>query len=149
MYSLIRKEDLSSLNKFLQDNVLGHQESERKWFADQILTAFRHRLADFMEADIGECVQFLVRYGFFDSKSFAKPDQVMIREKLFSLLSSMTSDSLRLWSRYSVMKIVANEKTNDRVVKLDSQIKKIRKDALKRMNNLSSAVRIPSRKADV
>ena len=95
-----------------------------------------------MEADIGECIQFLVRHGFFDSKSFAKTEQLIIREKLFSLLALMNSDSLQLWSRYSVMEIVANEKTNVRVVKLDSQIKKIRKSALKRMNNLSSVVRI-------
>ena len=139
---MIPREDLPGLLKFLQANVVSHKESERKWFADQILTAFRHRQEDFMGADIGECIQFLVRYGFFESKSFAKPDQLMIREKLFSLLALMTSDSLQLWSRYSVMEIVANEKTNDRVVKLDSQIKKIRKSALKRMNNLSSAVRI-------
>jgi len=139
---LIPREDLSGLTKFLQGNVVSHKESERKWFADQILTAFRHRQEDVMEADIRECIQFLVRYGFFESKSFPKPDQLMIREKLFSLLSLMTSDSLQLWSRYSVMEIAANEKTIDRVVKLDSHIKKIRKSALKRMNNLSSAVRI-------
>jgi hypothetical protein len=146
---VIPKEDLSGLIKFLQGNVLSRKESERKWFADQILTVFRHRLADFMEVEVGECIQFLVRHGFFESKSLAKPEQLMIREKLFSLLSSMTSDSLQVWSRYSVIEIAANEKTNDRVVKLDSQIKKIRKSALKCMDHLSSAVRIPLRKAHI
>jgi hypothetical protein len=138
---LIPKEHLSRLRTFLQDSLLTHKDSERKWFADQILTVFRHRFEEFQgEGEVGECIQFLVRYGFFESESFPKQDQQMIREKLFSLLSSMTSDSLQSWGRYSVMAIAKSEKTLGRVVRLDSQIKKLRKSALKRMNSLSLMV---------
>ena len=141
IYSLILKEDLSRLRKFLQENILTYKESQRKWFADQLLAAIRHRLADFIEAgEIAECVQFLVRYGFFESESFAKSDQEMLRQKLFSLLSLMTSAFLQFWSRFSVLEIAVNEKTHDRAVKFDSEIKKIRKDGLKTMNALHSMV---------
>ena len=138
---MIPKEQLSRLRIFLQDSALSHQGSERKWFADQILAVFRHRLEDFLgENEVGECIQFLVQSGFFHSESFSKQEQLMLREKLFSLLSLMTSDSLRSWSQFSVIAIARNEKSHDRVVKLDSQIKKLRKTAIKSMNTLSAMV---------
>ena len=72
-----------------------------------------------------------------------KAEQATLREKLFSLLAMVISDTEEVWATRAVGVI---EKLEDnpgvkKVVKLDSEIKKIRKMGLKTMKKLRSQVR--------
>lgn len=72
----------------------------------------------------------------------------MMRDKLFSLVSLMLSDSSEVWASVSVLQIATMEDSLTKVVRLDSEIKKIRKAGLKCMKKLRSKVHISTRRAD-
>jgi hypothetical protein len=90
---------------------------------------------------IESCLRFFAVHGFFESEPLNKADQSMLREKLFSLLSLMISDSSEVWASVAVMQIAKLEDEKlKKVVKLDSAIKKIRKTGLKSMKKLRAMV---------
>lgn len=64
----------------------------------------------------------------------------MLREKLFSLLSVLISDPDEVWASVAVLQIEKLEEDSKKVVKLDSQIKKIRKSGIKLMKKLRALV---------
>lgn len=64
----------------------------------------------------------------------------MLREKLFSALSILIADTSDVWPTIAVLKIESFEDDHKKVVKLDSQIKKIRKEGLKSMKALRKLV---------
>jgi len=69
----------------------------------------------------------------------------MLREKLFSLLSLLISDSKDVWASFVVLYIESLEDQKmKKVIKLDSEIKKIRKQGIKMMKKLRSSVTVPS-----
>jgi hypothetical protein len=74
------------------------------------------------------------------SDILSKSDQLMLREKLFSLLSILITDTRKVWSTYAVLQIEMLEKDHKKIVKLDSEIKKIRKAGIKIMKKLRSMV---------
>jgi len=65
----------------------------------------------------------------------------MLREKLFSFLALRISDPGEVWPSVVVLEIERLEEDKlKKVIKLDSEIKKIRKKAFKRMKKLRSKV---------
>jgi hypothetical protein len=68
----------------------------------------------------------------------------MLREKLFSLLSVLISDHDEVWASVAVLEIEKLENDHKRMVKLDSEIKKIRKSGTKLMKKLRILVIISS-----
>lgn len=72
--------------------------------------------------------------------SLSKSDQSMLRDKLFSLLSMSITDTTEVWSTYAVLRIETLEENHKKTVKLDSEIKKIRKAGIKTMKKLRSMV---------
>jgi hypothetical protein len=116
---------------------------EKKWAADQILILFRHYLVILFnnrQEIIRAIITLFCGDGFFASKSLEAPDQCMLREKLFSLLAILISDTTTVWASEAVLEIERLEEDNRRVVKLDSEIKKIRKEGLKTMKRLRATV---------
>jgi DNA-directed RNA polymerase alpha subunit len=75
-----------------------------------------------------------------------KNDQSMLRDKLFSALSILTNDTSEVWSTVAVLKIEELEDKNKKVVKLDSQIKKIRNLGIKSLKSLRKKVESLKRK---
>ena len=67
----------------------------------------------------------------------------MLREKLFSLLALRFSDTTEVWASVAVLEIERLEEEHKKVMKLDSEIKKIRKTAIKRIKKLRSKVLPP------
>jgi DNA polymerase phi len=123
---------------------------ERKWFADQIVIILRQHLSELQRQKFlfEECLCFFCKYGFFVGGSLSKLDQSMLREKLFSLLSMLIADTTEVWSTYAVLRIETLEEDHKKTVKLDSEIKKIRKAGIKTMKKLQSMV-CPLRKTNL
>jgi DNA polymerase phi len=115
---------------------------EKKWAADQILILLRHHLVILNKKPhiIPLIIEFFCEYGFFLTEALKAPDQFMLREKLFSLLAILISDTKTVWASEAVLEIEKLEENNKRVVKLDSEIKKIRKQGLKTMKRLRATV---------
>ena len=90
---------------------------------------------------IEQCLEFFCQHGFFASDVLSKAEQAMLREKLFSLLSLLISDQTRIWSTFAVLQIEKLEQVDrKKVVKLDREIKKVRKAGLKTVKKLRSKV---------
>lgn len=142
LYPLIPFNHIDTLIDFLMANFLNSGDSKKKWFADQFVVLLRHHLnaRQGHKAVVQRCLQFFCKYGFFASESLKKSDQSMLREKLFSLLSLLISDSTEVWASYTMLQIETLEEDHKRVVKLDSEIKKIRKTAFKMMKKLRAMV---------
>jgi hypothetical protein len=142
LYSLIPPAKMESLVNFLWEGLLTPGSSERKWFADQFVILVRHYLNTLQQqrAIIERCLHLFCQFGFFTSKSLGKADQLMLRERLFSLLSLLISDTSDVWGSYSVLQIEMLEENHKKVIKLDSEIKKIRKAGLKTMKRLRNMV---------
>jgi hypothetical protein len=68
----------------------------------------------------------------------------MLREKLFSLLTLRIGDTSEVWPSLAVLEIEGLEAEHKKVMKLDSEIKKIRRKAIKRVKKLRSKVPPPS-----
>ena len=116
---------------------------QRKWAADQIAPVLRHHIAgfrDITQAVIADCVAFFCQQGFFTSDILKETDQSMLREKLFSLLSILISDTKTVWASDAIQQIEKLEENNKRIVRLDSEIKKLRKSGLKTIKRLRSKV---------
>jgi hypothetical protein len=148
LYPLIPREEIITVVKFLGDSILEDNtgEGERKWFADQFILLLRQHLSHFQPQPkvILGCLQFFCRHGFFASVSLSKSDQLMLREKLFSLLSILISDHEEVWASVAVLEIEKLENDHKKMVKLDSEIKKIRKSGVKLMKKLRILVIISS-----
>jgi hypothetical protein len=115
---------------------------QRRWAADQNTLVLRNHL-DYLQTEkqvITKCISFYCKTGFFANKQLKEVDQAMLREKLFSLLSILISDTNNVWASDAVLQIEKLEEDNKRVVKLDSEIKKIRKQGLKTMKRLRTTV---------
>jgi DNA polymerase phi len=142
LYPLIPSDQLNTLINFLLEKLLDPRDSERKWFADQLVILLRHHLGVLQQqkAMVERCLQFFCQYGFFANQSLKKPDQSLLREKLFAILSLMVSDSTEVWASYAVLQVERLEDDHKKVIKLDSEIKKIRKSGIKRMKKLRSMV---------
>lgn len=92
------------------------------------------------EAFQGTLVWFS-RYGFFTFSTLTKNDHEMLRGGLFSLLALRIADTSEVWPSVVVLEIEKLEEAKNRkVIKLDSEIKKIRKTAIKRTKKLRSKV---------
>lgn len=146
LYPLIPSDHLSPLINFLEQSLLNPGDSERKWYADHIVMLLRHHLTVIIQqqkAVAQRCLHFFCEYGFFANESLKKSDQALLREKLFSLLSLFISDSTEVWASYAVLQIGKLEEDHKKVIKLDSEIKKIRKTSLKIMKKLRSIVSQP------
>ena len=86
---------------------------------------------------IEQSIQFFCQHGFFEDPSLAKSDQITLREKMFSLMLILISDSTEVWPSYAVLQIESLEESNCKgLAKLDSKIKKIRKAGLKLMKKI-------------
>lgn len=84
---------------------------------------------------------FLCEFGFFiTDKDLSKEDRAMLREKLFSALSILIRDKSEVWPTVAVLKIESLEEDHKKDVKLDSQIKKIRKATIKSLKSLRKLV---------
>ena len=142
LYSLIPPVKMESLVNFLWEGLLTPQSSERKWFADQFVIVIRQHLNILQQqrAIIERCLHLFCQFGFFTSESLGKSDQLMLREKLFSLLSLLISDTTDVWASYAVLQIETLEENHKRVIKLDSEIKKMRKAGVKMMKKLRNKV---------
>jgi hypothetical protein len=127
---------------FLTQSFLSLGDSEKKWSADQLIILLRLHFAVLpdQKSVIKRYIRFFCQCGFFTSESLKKPDQLILREKLFSLLSFLDSDSTDVWASYAVLQIEKLEEDHKKVNKLDSEIKKIRKAGLKAMKKLRSTV---------
>lgn len=142
LYSLIPPAKMELLVNFLWEGLLTPESSERKWFADQFVIVIRHHLNILQQqrAIIERCLHLFCQFGFFTNESLGKSDQLMLREKLFSLLSLLISDTTDVWASYAVLQIETLEENHKRVIKLDSEIKKMRKAGLKMMKKLRNKV---------
>jgi hypothetical protein len=140
LYPLIPRDEIISVVKFLGDSILEENtgEGERKWFADQFILLLRQHLNQLQPKAkvILACLHFFCRHGFFASASLSKSDQVILREKLFSLLSVLISDHDEVWASVAVLEIEKLENDHKKMVKLDSEIKRIRKSGIKLMKKL-------------
>ena len=142
LYPLINSsEQLIAISEFLMASILNQGEVDRKWLVDQLIVLARQasRIPSEDNACIKTCINFLCKHGFFVG-CIAESDRSMLREKLFSLVAIMTSDSSEIWPAVAVLEIKGMEKEYKRVVKLDSEIKTIRKVALKTLKRLRSTV---------
>lgn len=142
LYPLINSsEQLVAISEFLMASILNQGDVDRKWLADQLIVLARQasRISSKDNAFIKACIKFLCKHGFFVG-SIAESERSMLREKLFSLVAIMTSDSSEIWPAIAVLEIKTMEKEYKRVVKLDSEIKTIRKAALKTLRRLRSTV---------
>jgi DNA polymerase phi len=139
LYSLIPAGDLSHLFQFLQSQFL--LSDNKKWFADQILIVFRQHTTTLQQhAQLILAVsEFLCRYAFFKSE-LNDADQSILREKIFSILSILVSDSSEVWASKLVLLLEHLKDQHKRVVKLDSQIKKLQKAAVKNMKSVRKLV---------
>jgi DNA polymerase phi len=141
LYSLLSTTQIPSIISFLTTKILSKTaaEGEKKWYIDQILVILRQpsRQQDAVEQGL----EFFCREGFFVSSTLTKSDKTVLRERLFSLLANLISDKDEVWATRAVMMV---EKMEDegakKVIKLDSEIKKIRKAGLKTMKKLRSQV---------
>jgi hypothetical protein len=143
LYPLIPRDEIVAVLKFLGDSILEDTRTgDRKWFADQFILLLRQHLGQLQRKPevIMACLGFFCQHGFFVSPSLSKPDQVMLREKLFSLLSLLISDLEEVWASVVVLEIEKLEDVHKKVVKLDSEIKKIRKSGIKLMKKLRNLV---------
>ena len=136
---------MESLVNVLWEGLLTSESSERKWFAEQFAIVVRRYLNTIpkQRAIIERCLHLFCQFGFFTSESLGKPDQSMLREKLFSLLSLLISDAMDVWPSYTVLQIEKLQESHKKVIKLDSEIKKIRKSGLKMMKKLRNMVFAP------
>ena len=140
LYSLLPATQISSIISFLTTKILSKTaaEGEKKWYMDQILLILRQpsRRHD----TISQALGFFCRQAFFSS-TLTKSEQTVLREKLFSLLANLIGDKDEVWPTTAVMMV---EKVGDegikKIVKFDSEIKKIRKAGLKTMKKLRSQV---------
>jgi hypothetical protein len=142
LYSIIPLVKVESLGDFLWEGLLTPGSSERKWFADQFVIVIRHHLNLLQQQRvvIERCLHRFCQFGFFTNESLGNPDQLMLRERLFSLLSLLISDTTDVWASYAVLQIEMLEEDNKKVIKLDSEIKRIRKAGLKMMKKLRKMV---------
>lgn len=142
LYSVIPPVKVESLVDVLWEGLLTPGSSERKWFADQFVIVIRHHLSVLQQQRviIERCLHHFCQFGFFISESLGNSDQLMLRERLFSLLSLLISDTTDVWASYAVLQIEMLEEIHKKVVKLDSEIKKIRKAGLKMMKKLRKMV---------
>jgi hypothetical protein len=147
LYPLFPVGDISSIFTLLGDRLLEKkaEEAERRWYADQFVLLLRQQLSQLQQTPetISGCLNFFCGHGFFVSASLSKSDQSMLREKLFSLLSVLISDPDEVWASVAVLQIEKLEEDSKKVVKLDSQIKKIRKGGIKLMKKLRALVLTP------
>ena len=141
LYSLIPPAKMESLVNFLWEGLLTPGSSEQKWFADQFVIVIRYLLNTSQQrAIIEHCLHLFCQFGLFTTKSLGKSDQLMLRERLFSLLSLLIPDTTDVWASYVVLQIEILEENHKKVIKLDSEIKKIRKVGLKMMKKLRNMV---------
>jgi hypothetical protein len=142
LHSLIPPAKMESLVNFLWEGLLTPGSSEQKWFADQFVIVIRHLLNTLPQqrAIIERSLHLFCQFGFFTNKSLGKSDQLMLRERLFSLLSLLIPDTTDVWASYAVLQIEILEESHKKVIKLDSEIKKIRKVGLKMMKKLRNMV---------
>jgi DNA polymerase phi len=143
MEELLQHFPISLLRDFVQlmmERILTSQDSEKKWFTDQLQIIFRNPLYQQENSIVEEYLGFLCRYGFFTCESLSKSDQTMLRERLFSLLSIFNSRISNDYASFAVLEIEKLEQDNKKVVKLDSEIKKIRKSGLKVLKKLHKKV---------
>jgi DNA polymerase phi len=147
LYPLFPLGDISSIFTFLSDRLLQKktEEAERRWYADQFILLLRQQLSHLQQQPeiILACLNFFCRHGFFASAPLSKSDQSMLREKLFSLLSVLISNPEEVWASVAVLQIEKLEADNKKVIKLDSEIKKIRKSGIKLMKKLRALVPTP------
>lgn len=140
LYSLLPATQISSIISFLTTKTLSKTaaEGEKKWYIDQILLILRQPSRQ--QDTILQGLDFFCRQAFFSS-TLTKSEQTVLREKLFSLLANLIGDKDEVWPTRAVMMV---EKVEDegvkKLVKLDSEIKKIRKAGLKTMKKLRSQV---------
>jgi len=139
---MIRPDSLDETLAFLAAKITYPGDIERRWYADQMIHLLRQH-PQATEAFRGTLVWFS-RYGFFTFSTLTKNDHEMLRGKLFSLLALRIADTSEVWPSVVVLEIERlEEEKNRKVIKLDSEIKKIRKTALKRMKKLRSKVLHP------
>jgi len=136
---MIRPDSLDETLAFLAAKITYPGDIERRWYADQMIHLLRQH-PQATEAFRGTLVSFS-RYGFFTFSTLTKRDHEMLREKLFSFLALRISDPGEVWPSVVVLEIEKLEEDKlKKVIKLDSEIKKIRKKAFKRMKKLRSKV---------
>jgi hypothetical protein len=144
LYPLIPRDGIVTVLKFLCNSILEKStgEGDRKWLADQFIVLLRQHLSlsEPQPEVILVCLNFFCRHGFFVSVSLSKSDQVKLRDKLFSLLSAIMSDPEEVWASVAVLEIEKLEDDHKKVVKLDSEIKKIRRSGIKLMKKLRTLV---------
>jgi hypothetical protein len=145
LYPFLHSSSLPQFFSFTEQSIIrGQTESkDKRWYADQQLIVLRQHLTTLLsehKACINNYIEFLCRSGFFTSENLAKEQQTMLREKLLSALSILLNDTSNVWPTTAVLEIDKLEESLKKVVKLDSQIKKIRKSGLKSMKSLRKKV---------
>jgi hypothetical protein len=142
LFNIIPPEQREDLVSFLIRNILKERQTERRWFADQIVILFRRHQRSFEQMSVvEECLRFFCKYGFFELEPLDKADRIMLREKLFSLLSILITVTTRTWPAFCISSIEKFEgEAGMKVLKLDSKIKRIRKKGVKTMKKLGSIV---------
>ena len=142
---LIHPDDLSEFFNLSENHIVtkGSSNGDRKWWADQQITVLRQHLTTLLGQQrpcLADFINFLCEFGFFTTDRVDKEYQKMLREKLFSALSILIADTSDVWPTIAVLKIESLEDDHKKVVKLDSQIKRIRKEGLKSMKALRKLV---------
>ena len=141
LYPLIPSDHTPQIITFLTTSILSPQsaEGEKKWYADQILLLLRQPTRQ--SNTVLEGLEFFCRHGFFVSPTLTKPEQTVLREKLFSLLAVLIGDKEEIWATRAVLMVdKLEDEGGKKVIKLDSEIKRIRKTGLKTMKKLRSQV---------
>jgi hypothetical protein len=142
---LIPRGDIIAVLKFLGESILEQntgENGERGWFADQFILLLRQHLSQLQPQPevILACLNFFCQHGFFVSPLLLKSDLVILWAKLLSLLLVLFSDLEEVWPSVAVLEIDKLEDVHKKVVKLDSEIKKIRKSEIKLMKKLHNLV---------
>jgi hypothetical protein len=141
LVGLIPHDKWEESTTFLMERLI-NGDVEKGWLADQMLILYRRHLNVLygLQQDYSiteQIVLFFCEHGFFRTKELTESDRSMLREKLFSLLSVLIRDSTEVWSSNAILYIEKlEENKRKKVIKLDSEIKKIRKYGLKTMRKL-------------
>jgi len=143
LYPFIHRDSLPNFFN-LSENAIVHRNKDRRWYADQQIIVLRQHLTMLLEHHrprLMDYFDFLCEFGFFiTDKDLSKEDRAMLREKLFSALSILIRDKSEVWPTVAVLKIESLEEDHKKDVKLDSQIKKIRKATIKSLKSLRKLV---------
>jgi DNA polymerase phi len=158
LYAILSSHDLEQLMTHLIYAFLKLKTpADRKRSADQLIVLLRIQF-DLLSAELGQVrkhiirspIDFFVRLGFFVKSDrylevrnpLTDEDHSILREKLFSALSTVVSDPDEVWASYAVRLLQSLDVVGKGLIKLDKHVKKIWNEAFRSMDTLR-AVRFP------